>query len=72
MIYQKVFKNVLLILNMYLKFKKAGVIHKIIQQRLREYLKLGVSALEIAEFIENQIDIFFLVDYYLNLIFLNV
>ena len=58
MIYQKVFKNVLLILNMYLKFKKAGVIHKIIQQRLREYLKLGVSALEIAEFIENQIDIF--------------
>jgi methionyl aminopeptidase len=39
----------------YHDFKKAGIIHKIIQSKLQEYLKLGLSSLEIVEFIENNI-----------------
>ena len=39
----------------YINFKKAGVIHKIVQNQLKEILKEGISALEITEFIEDEI-----------------
>jgi methionyl aminopeptidase len=40
---------------MYQDFKKSGVIHKIINQKIRSKLFNGISALEITEFIENEI-----------------
>ena len=40
---------------MYKDFKKSGVIHKIINQKIKNKLFDGISALEITEFIENEI-----------------
>ena len=40
---------------MYQDFKKSGIIHKIINSKIKERLYDGVSALEITEFIENEI-----------------
>lgn len=36
-------------------FKKAGEIHKIVKDKVKNILKVGISSLEITEFIENEI-----------------
>jgi len=42
---------------MYKEFKKSGVIHKLVNQKIRNKLYDGISALELTEFIENEIKI---------------
>jgi methionyl aminopeptidase len=41
--------------SVYANFKKAGEIHKIVEEKLKDTLISGMSALEITEFIENEI-----------------
>ena len=48
---------------MYKDFKKSGIIHKIINQKIRNKLYDGISALELTEFIENEIKLYTKFDY---------
>lgn len=43
---------------MYKDFKKSGIIHKVINQKIRNKLYDGISALELTEFIENEIKLY--------------
>ena len=43
---------------MYKDFKKSGIIHKVINQKIRNKLYDGISALELTEFIEKEIKLY--------------
>ena len=43
---------------MYKDFKKSGIIHKVINKKIKNKLYDGISALELTEFIENEIKLY--------------